>query len=358
MYAPALLPSYNQSAVYSTNEASIPQPPLKPAGGLLSLPPPPPTLKPDTQAGQYSRIVLAPKSSSQLKAEPKQEILKAKHNSKTSAEQAKLSIAFNVISAIKAVGSQENVLRKRKRNNKVEKCDHLTTSMGDIAKKQRATNPTTAKVVIEDTPRKAASSSSFSDPPADKFTAFRKSEDTHLLDFPNAQTIINQASNNKTKIDAPLHQIPNLHHQLILVRWPFEEEISVPETRSSPANQSSDEPILRYATPEEMQKLIRSIEEEQWEARAAASYDRPRNPDQCFAESNWHPYRCFICKQTRNNWKEMRNHVEVIHSVIMNDKVRAWECFYPGCNKSFGGRSKGVQHAMAEHWRIALRVYS
>jgi hypothetical protein len=111
------------------------------------------------------------------------------------------------------------------------------------------------------------------------------------------------------------------------------------------------EGYLRYATPEEMQEVIRHIEEEQWMARAAATYERPRNPGECFAESNWHPYQCFICKKTRNIWKEFKNHVEVTHCVIMRDKIDAWECFYPTCSKLFGDRAKGVQHAMEEHWR-------
>jgi hypothetical protein len=38
----------------------------------------------------------------------------------------------------------------------------------------------------------------------------------------------------------------------------------------------------------------------------------------------------------------------------MKDKLKAWESFYPGCNKSFSDRFKGVQDAMAEHWIIPI----
>jgi len=181
---------------------------------------------------------------------------------------------------------------------------------------------------------------------------------------------------------------PNIQNQPILVIWPCADEAPQMETQPPLINQlkrgaleSEDSPAsltnnnsgfrskdpmekenrvsavalgeryLRYATPKEMQEVIRHIEEEQWKARAAATYERPRNPKECFAEFDWHPYQCFICKQTGNIWKEFKNHVEVTHCVIMRDKIGAWECFYPTCNKLFGDRAKGVQHATEEHWR-------
>jgi hypothetical protein len=222
------------------------------------------------------------------------------------------------------------------------------------------------------------------------FTNNRPQSTTSLV---RNNSVIAGAQRIANKVATPLRVIfPNIQNQPILVAWPLVEDeselgstpqpVGQPETwkmkiQDSPArditplqtqnddrgmmarddsNQSSSQQFLRYSTPQEMQDLIRHIEEEQWKARAAATYERPRNPGECFADPNWHPYLCFSCKQTRNTWKEFKNHIEVDHSIIMKDKIGAWECFHPTCHKLFGDRVKGVQHAMEEHWR-AFRTH-
>jgi hypothetical protein len=118
-------------------------------------------------------------------------------------------------------------------------------------------------------------------------------------------------------------------------------------------NQSSDEPTwnLRYSTFKELQQFVRSIDDEKYRARHSSTYDTPRIPADCVAEPDWLPYYCFVCDQTPDSWKEIKNHLRNRHSIIMAEKVEAWECFYPECTKRFPSRAKALKHAEDDHWR-------
>jgi hypothetical protein len=400
------------------NPGSMPPPPPKSVAGHLGLPPPPPppplppTPNLDTQVAKPSRNGLVQKSNSQLNGKSKQATA-GESLPKVVITSNVPSTPAAILSQQDVLGKRKRDMKQMVQDPTKSNVDCMKKPGPPNPVRVIGQLPTRA--AVKDTPQENALRSSMPGPLVEKFATFRKSKDPRLLSFTNVDhLIIDRRKNTATKNDAASLYLPNIQDQPILVTWPSVEVTMLLETRPSPAhqlaianqeetgktstaldlqvhhlgpipiseasigettvlmattetgvvaaasqkpvdsNQSSGQPTLRYPTSEEMQKLIRSIEDQQWEARAAASYDRPRKPDECFADSNWHPYRCFLCKQTRNTWKEMRNHVEVIHSVIMKDKIRAWECFYPACNQSFCDRSNGVQHAMAEHWRIPL----
>jgi hypothetical protein len=115
---------------------------------------------------------------------------------------------------------------------------------------------------------------------------------------------------------------------------------------------SSFEPgwCLRYASMEEHQNLLRSVDEEKYQARLNGSYLPPKIPEHCFADPDWLPYHCFTCDQTRDTWNGLKTHLRLRHSTIMVDKVQAWECFYPGCSKRFSSWEKGIKHTEADHY--------
>jgi hypothetical protein len=95
-------------------------------------------------------------------------------------------------------------------------------------------------------------------------------------------------------------------HQAILVAWPLVKEVTArsrvktpPPTenkarkedtlpaapvseKSSNSAHSSVLPTLRYATPEEVNKFFKSIEEEKYHASVKASYEKTPNSDRMF----------------------------------------------------------------------------
>ncbi|PMD50106.1 uncharacterized protein K444DRAFT_637534 [Hyaloscypha bicolor E] len=85
---------------------------------------------------------------------------------------------------------------------------------------------------------------------------------------------------------------------------------------------SSFEPdwCLRYASMEEHQNLLRSVDEEKYQARLNGSYLPPKIPEHCFADPDWLPYHCFTCDQTRNTCNGLKTHLRLRHSTIMVDK--------------------------------------
>lgn len=130
------------------------------------------------------------------------------------------------------------------------------------------------------------------------------------------------------------------------------EEMEASSIAASSNKCTSSDPLwcLRYATREEAQQFIRSIDDEKYEMRLKGSYEMPRTPEDCFADESWLPYQCFVCNQTRDMWKGIKTHLRLRHSIIIEEKVQAWDCFYPGCSKRFSSRPKGMKHALQEHW--------
>jgi len=110
---------------------------------------------------------------------------------------------------------------------------------------------------------------------------------------------------------------------------------------------------LRRPTPKEIQQLQTSIEEAQWEARMATSYEFPAYPSECFPPHGWKPYECFECGECKQSFDDLKRHVLRSHGVVMDmDEVvvvGGWKCWYPSCERVFGDRQEGLRHARV-HW--------
>ncbi|KAH7314278.1 hypothetical protein BKA65DRAFT_571569 [Rhexocercosporidium sp. MPI-PUGE-AT-0058] len=105
------------------------------------------------------------------------------------------------------------------------------------------------------------------------------------------------------------------------------------------------EKALRYATEEEMTQLTASIENAQFVARTEGSYDKPDSYEECAPESNWQPYKCFVCQQKRSINSDISKHLESRHSIILPRKFKAWQYFFPECPKGFCDRLGALKHA-------------
>lgn len=102
---------------------------------------------------------------------------------------------------------------------------------------------------------------------------------------------------------------------------------------------------LRCETDEEMKVLLASVEDAQFEARSEASYFTPRRAVGCFAGTMKLPYRCFVCGDKFASDREFAVHLEFRHKIMLSQWVKAWQCFFPGCLKTFCDRPKGLDHA-------------